>query len=68
MAFDLELNIMLSNCKADEDANIELDMLIDHLEQRLSETTPERLLQALAEAITGLHESETLWDNTETIH
>ena len=67
-ANDLELNIMLSNCKADEDANIELDMLVDYCEGRLSETTPERLLQALAEAITGLHESETLWDNTETIH
>lgn len=68
MAFEIELNIMLSNCKADDEASIELDLLIDHLEQRLGETTPDRLLQALAEAITGLNESETLWDNTETIH
>ena len=68
MAFEIELNIMLSNCKADDEASIELDLLIDHLEQRVSETTPDRLLQALAEAITGLNESETLWDNTETIH
>lgn len=68
MAFDLELNIMLSNCKADDEANIELDLLVDYCEGRLSETTPDRLLQSLAEAITGLNESETLWDSTETIH
>ncbi len=66
MAFDLELNIMLSNCKADEEANIELDLLVDHLEQRLNETTPDRLLQALAEAITGLNESELF--EGQTVH
>ena len=66
MAFDLELSIMLSNCKADDEATIELDLLIDHLEQRLSETTPDRLLQALAEAITGLNESDLF--EGQTIH
>ena len=66
MAFDLELNIMLSNCKADEEANIELDLLVDHIEQRLSETTPDRILQALAEAITGLNESDLF--EGQTVH
>jgi len=68
MAFEIELNIMLSNCKDDKEAGLEFDLIVDYLEQRLSETTPDRLLQALAEAITGLNESETLWDSTETIH
>jgi hypothetical protein len=66
MAFDLELNIMLSNCKADDAADEELDMLVDYLEERLGVSTPDRLLQALAEAITGLHESD-LFDG-HTIH
>lgn len=66
MAFDLELNIMLSNCKADDAADEELDMLVDYIEERLGVSTPDRLLQALAEAITGLNESE-LFDG-QTIH
>ena len=66
MAFDLELNIMLSNCKADDAADEELDMLVDYLEERLGVSTPDRLLQALAEAITGLNESD-LFDG-QTIH
>ena len=66
MAFDLELSIMLSNCKADEAADEELDMLVDYLEERLGVSTPDRLLQALAEAITGLNESD-LFDG-QTIH
>jgi hypothetical protein len=66
MAFDLELNIMLSNCKADEAADEELDMLVDYLEERLGVSTPDRLLQALAEAITGLHESELF--EGQTVH
>tara|TARA_B110000902_G_C14068125_1_gene498182 strand:+ start:560 stop:760 length:201 start_codon:yes stop_codon:yes gene_type:complete len=66
MAFDLELNIMLSNCKADEAADEELDMLVDYIEERLGVSTPDRLLQALAEAITGLNESELF--EGQTIH
>tara|TARA_R110001632_G_scaffold97993_1_gene204608 strand:- start:330 stop:530 length:201 start_codon:yes stop_codon:yes gene_type:complete len=66
MAFDLELNIMLSNCKADDAADEELDMLVDYLEERLGVSTPDRLLQALAEAITGLNESELF--EGQTIH
>jgi hypothetical protein len=66
MAFDLELNIMLSNCKADDAADEELDMLVDYLEERLSVSTPDRLLQALAEAITGLNESDLF--EGQTIH
>ena len=66
MAFDLELNIMLSNCKADDAADEELDMLVDYIEERLGVSTPDRLLQALAEAITGLHESELL--DGQTVH
>lgn len=64
MAFDLELNIILSNCKADEAADEELDMLVDYLEERLGVSTPDRLLQALAEAITGLNESELFEGHT----
>ena len=66
MAFDLELNIMLSNCKADEAADEELDMLVDYIEERLGVSTPDRLLQALAEAITGLNESELF--EGQTVH
>ena len=66
MAFDLELNIMLSNCKADDEADEELDMLVDYLEERLGVSTPDRLLQALAEAITGLNESDLF--EGQTIH
>ena len=66
MAFDLELNIMLSNCKADKAADEELDMLVDYLEERLGVSTPDRLLQALAEAITGLNESDLF--EGQTIH
>ena len=66
MAFEIELNIMLSNCKADDEASIELDMLVDYCEGRLGETTPDRLLQALAEALVGLHESELL--DGQTVH
>ncbi|MDB9721018.1 hypothetical protein OAA67_03980 [Winogradskyella sp.] len=66
MAFDLELNIMLSNCKADDAADEELDMLVDYLEERLGVSTPDRLLQALAEAITGLNESDLF--EGQTIH
>jgi hypothetical protein len=66
MAFEIELNIMLSNCMADEEANIELDMLVDYCEGRLGDTTPDRLLQALAEALVGLNESELL--DGQTIH
>jgi hypothetical protein len=66
MAFDLELNIMLSNCKADDAADEELDMLVDYIEERLGVSTPDRLLQALAEAITGLNESELF--EGQTIH
>tara|TARA_B110000977_G_scaffold158856_1_gene202535 strand:- start:939 stop:1139 length:201 start_codon:yes stop_codon:yes gene_type:complete len=66
MAFDLELNIMLSNCKADDAADEELDMLVDYIEERLGVSTPDRLLQALAEAITGLNESELF--EGQTVH
>ena len=66
MAFEIELNIMLSNCKADDEASLEFDMLVDYCEGRLGDTTPDRLLQALAEALVGLNESELL--DGQTIH
>jgi len=49
-----------------EEADDELESLIDYRQERLGVTTPDRLLQALAEAITGLNESE-LFDG-QTIH
>ena len=66
MAFDLDVSISLRNCCDSEAADDELESLIDYCQERLSVTTPEMLLQALAEALVGLHESELL--DGQTIH
>ena len=66
MAFDLDVSISLRNCCDSEAANDELESLIDYCQERLDDTTPERLLQALAEALMGLHESELF--EGQTVH
>jgi len=66
MAFDLDISISLRNCCDSEAADDELESLIDYCQERLGVTTPETLLQALAEAITGLNESELF--EGQTIH
>jgi hypothetical protein len=58
MAVDLDISISLRNCCDSEAADEELDMLVDYIEERLGVSAPDRLLQALAEALVGLHESE----------
>tara|TARA_R110000772_G_scaffold225782_1_gene336446 strand:- start:293 stop:493 length:201 start_codon:yes stop_codon:yes gene_type:complete len=66
MAFGLELRILIKNCHDDELSEVEAGLLIDYCEERLNETTPERLLQALAEVLSELHDSELL--EGETMH
>ena len=66
MAFDLDVSISLRNCCDSEAADDELESLIEYCQERLGVTSPEMLLQALAEALVGLHESE-LFDG-QTIH
>jgi hypothetical protein len=66
MAFDLDISISLRNCCDSEAADDELDNLIEYCQERLGVTSPEMLLQALAEALVGLHESELF--EGQTIH
>ena len=66
MAFDLDVSISLRNCCDSDAASDELESLIEHIEERLGVSTPELLLQALAEALMGLHESELF--EGQTVH
>lgn len=68
MMFDIKLSIEILNCNASEDASDELDMLIDYCEERMSVTTPSAVMQALAEAITGMHETQSLWIEKNKMH
>tara|TARA_R110001606_G_scaffold393036_1_gene562606 strand:+ start:6817 stop:7086 length:270 start_codon:yes stop_codon:yes gene_type:complete len=61
MAFDISLNLQLTNCSDDEAANDELCRLIDYCEARMHKVTPSVVMQALAEAIVGMDETESLW-------
>ena len=54
MAFDISLNLQLTNCSDDEAANDELCRLIDYCEARMHKVTPSVMMQALAEAIVGI--------------
>ena len=65
MAFKIDLRLLLE-CEDTDDAEIETGLLIDYCEERLNETTPERLMQSLAEVVCELHDSELL--EGETIH
>lgn len=68
MSFDIKLSIEIQNCRADDDAADELDMLIDYCEERMGVTTPSAVMQALAEAITGMHETQSLWISKQKMH
>ena len=65
MAFKIDLRLLLE-CEDNDQAEIETGLLIDYCEERLNETTPERLMQSLAEVLCELHDSELL--EGETIH
>ena len=65
MAFKIDLHLLLE-CDDTDDAEIESGKLIDYCEERLNETTPERLMQALAEVLCELHDSELL--KSDTMH
>lgn len=65
MAFKIDLRLLLE-CEDTDDAEIETGLLIDYCEERLNETTPERLMQSLAEVLCELHASELL--EGDTIH
>ena len=63
MAFKIDLRLLLE-CEDNDQAEIETGLLIDYCEARLNETTPERLMQALAEVLCELHDSELLKSGT----
>ena len=63
MAFKIDLRLLLE-CEDTDDAEIETGLLIDYCEERLNETAPERLMQALAEVLCELHDSELLKGDT----
>ena len=63
MAFKIDLHLLLE-CDDTDDAEVETGMLIDYCEERLNETTPQRLMQALAEVLCELHDSELLKGGT----
>lgn len=63
MAFKIDLRLLLE-CEDNDQAEIETRLLIDYCEERLNETTPERLMQSLAEVLCELHESELLKSGT----
>ena len=65
MAFKIDLHLLLE-CDDTDDAEVETGLLIDYCEERLNETTPERLMQALAEVLCELHDSELM--QIETMH
>jgi len=65
MAFKIDLRLLLE-CEDTDEAEIETGLLIDYCEERLNETTPERLMQSLAEVLCELHESTLL--EGDTIH
>tara|TARA_R110000782_G_scaffold218983_1_gene306356 strand:- start:232 stop:429 length:198 start_codon:yes stop_codon:yes gene_type:complete len=63
MAFKIDLRLLLE-CEDSDDAEAEAGLLIDYCEERLNETTPERLMQSLAEVLCELHDSELLKGDT----
>tara|TARA_R110001606_G_scaffold115470_1_gene243620 strand:- start:460 stop:657 length:198 start_codon:yes stop_codon:yes gene_type:complete len=63
MAFKIDLRLLLE-CEDSDQAEVETGLLIDYCEERLNETTPERLMQALAELLCELNESELLKGDT----
>tara|TARA_R110000764_G_scaffold56647_1_gene123401 strand:+ start:612 stop:818 length:207 start_codon:yes stop_codon:yes gene_type:complete len=68
MSFDMKLSIHIKNCSADEAAADELDMLIDYCEERMGIVTPSVMMQALAEAIVGMNETQALWVEKQKLH
>jgi hypothetical protein len=68
MSFDMKLSIHIMGCSADEAAADELDMLIDYCEERMGIVTPSVMMQALAEAIVGMNETQALWVEKEKMH
>ena len=63
MTFKIDLRLLLE-CEDNDQAEIETGLLIDYCEERLNETTPERLMQSLAEVLCELHDSELLKGDT----
>tara|TARA_R110002096_G_C14270609_1_gene695584 strand:+ start:442 stop:639 length:198 start_codon:yes stop_codon:yes gene_type:complete len=63
MAFRIDLRLLLE-CEDNDQAEIETGLLIDYCEERLGEVRPERLMQALAEVLCELHDSELLKGDT----
>lgn len=63
MTFKIDLRLLLE-CEDTDDAEIETGLLVDYCEERLNETTPERLMQSLAEVLCELHDSELLKSGT----
>ena len=63
MAFKIDLRLLLE-CEDTDEAEIETGLLVDYCEERLNETTPERVIQALAEVLCELHDSELLKSGT----
>ena len=63
MAFKIDLRLLLE-CEDNDQAEMEAGLLIDYCEERLNETTPERLMQSLAEVLCELHDSELLKGDT----
>jgi hypothetical protein len=68
MSFDMKLSIHIMGCSADEAAAEELDMLIDYCEERMGIVSPSVMMQALAEAIVGMNETQALWVEKQTMH
>jgi len=65
MAFKIDLRLLLE-CEDTDEAEIETGLLIDYCEARLNETTPERLMQSLAEVLCELNDSALM--DGETMH
>ena len=68
MSFDMKLSIHIMGCSADEANADELDMLIDYCEERMGIVTPSVMMQALAEAIVGMNETQALWIEKQKLH
>jgi len=66
MSYQIDFRVLLT-CVDDDVAEIETGLLVDYCEERLHETSPERLMQALGEVLMELHESDLI-NSGQTVH
>jgi hypothetical protein len=66
MSYQIDFRVLLT-CVDDDAAEVETGLLVDYCEERLNETSPARLMQALGEVLMELHESDLI-NAGETVH